>query len=262
MNRAVESNVIFRDAWDEMNREAPGFAQRRGGILEASFSGAPMPFFNLAFTMAPPGSRAEWASAVDETTEWAGAQGAPWLLVTEPETLGAIKSEAEALLIERGFAPMMQLMGMEAGELTEPSRAKPEGTWRTEQDAGAASQVIRLNEAAYQMSFGEPGSLVLEQSNWWRSPERLFSLLEVDQKPAASTAVFAVDGTRYVALVATDPSAQRRGYADAVMRDVLARSLAAGMPQRTYLHATAAGRPVYERMGYRVTAEHTVWMRA
>ena len=57
---------------------------------------------------------------------------------------------------------------------------------------------------------------------------------------------------RYVALVATHPKAQRKGYAEAAMRDVLERSLAAGLDRRTYLHATAAGRPVYERMGYKV----------
>jgi hypothetical protein len=43
------------------------------------------------------------------------------------------------------------------------------------------------------------------------------------------------------------------------MRDVLERSLVAGLT-RTYLHASAAGRPVYERMGYRAAAEYTVYM--
>jgi hypothetical protein len=45
------------------------------------------------------------------------------------------------------------------------------------------------------------------------------------------------------------------------MSDVLERSLAAGLRKRTYLHATAAGRPVYERMGYTVTANYVVYAK-
>jgi predicted GNAT family acetyltransferase len=69
-----------------------------------------------------------------------------------------------------------------------------------------------------------------------------------------------VDGYRYVALVATDPSQQRRGYADAAMRGALQHAAVVHGERPTVLHATDAGRPIYERMGYRTISNHTIFM--
>ena len=71
-----------------------------------------------------------------------------------------------------------------------------------------------------------------------------------------------VDGYRYVALVATAPAHRRRGYADAVMRHALEAAASAYGERPTVLHATDAGRPVYERMGYTPISTHTLYMDA
>ena len=81
-----------------------------------------------------------------------------------------------------------------------------------------------------------------------------------DGTPVSSAAVLMVDGLRYVALVATDPSQQRRGFADATMRQALANAATVHGEAATVLHATDAGRPVYERMGYSSIATHTLFM--
>jgi ribosomal protein S18 acetylase RimI-like enzyme len=69
-----------------------------------------------------------------------------------------------------------------------------------------------------------------------------------------------VDGHRYVAMVATEPGQQRRGYADAAMRHALEMSAQAHGELPTVLHATEAGRPVYQRMGYTTLATHTIFI--
>ena len=69
-----------------------------------------------------------------------------------------------------------------------------------------------------------------------------------------------VNGCRYVALVATDPTRQRRGYGDAVMRHALDLSARVHGDIPTTLHATEAGRPIYERMGYTTIAAHTLFI--
>lgn len=69
------------------------------------------------------------------------------------------------------------------------------------------------------------------------------------------TGVMMVDGCRYVGFVATLPGHQRKGYADAVMRRALEVAAERHGEAETVLHATAAGRPVYERMGYEVISE-------
>ena len=73
-------------------------------------------------------------------------------------------------------------------------------------------------------------------------------------------AVLMVDGYRYVAMVATLPDFQRRGYAEAVMRHALDRASERFGNQPTVLHATEAGRPIYERMGYATIASHTAYL--
>jgi predicted GNAT family acetyltransferase len=87
------------------------------------------------------------------------------------------------------------------------------------------------------------------------------SVIEQEGRPVSSAAVLDAGDTRYVALVATLPGEQRKGYAEAAMRNVLDRALAAGLNRRTYLHASAAGKPVYLRMGYEITSEYTLYMK-
>jgi predicted N-acetyltransferase YhbS len=69
-----------------------------------------------------------------------------------------------------------------------------------------------------------------------------------------------VDGHRYVALVATEPGQQRRGFGEATMRQALENAARAHGETPTVLHATDAGRPVYERMGYTSISTHTLLM--
>lgn len=261
MDRAQESSAIFIGAWEVLGKGSPASESRRGGLIEVSWCGYASPFFNLAVTCRPPASLKEFEDAVVETSAWAAERHCPWLLAVCHETLNGLLPEAERALGKLGFTPMMPLTGMEAYELTPPARSRPGGAWLTEAYGETGGHVIRLNEAAYQVELGQPGSMALERPGWWQAPERMATVLLPNGDPASCAAVLGVDGLRYAALVATLPAEQRKGYAEFAMRDVLERSRAAGLGQRMYLHATAAGRPVYERMGYRTTAEYTVYVK-
>lgn len=259
MDRVTESHEVLLDAWQALSHANPAFESRRGGLIDVAWNGFPCPFFNLAVTARPPASIAEFEAALTETSAWTAERHAPWLLAVCHETLGETLPEAARVLENRGFAPIMSLTGMAADSLTPPCRERPAGAWLTEAEPSIGDCTIRLNEAAYQMPLAEPGSLPLHQPDWWSAPDRMVTALAVDGKPVSCAAVLGVAGVRYVALVATEPDARQKGYAEAAMRDVLERGLAAGLLPRTYLHATAAGRPVYERMGYQATAEYTFY---
>ncbi|MBS1825144.1 MAG: GNAT family N-acetyltransferase [Acidobacteria bacterium] len=258
MEKAIESNRIFLDAWDVLNRDNPGFESKRDELVGISWSGFPAFFFNIAVSTAPPDSVGDFHAALEETLDWAAMRRLPWMFVLCHDLMGPLLPDIQDVLSQAGLAPVMPLTGMEATRL-EPGRAKPEGVWLTESAAGIGDAVLRLNEAAYQMPIAEPGSLTMETDGWWRAPDRMITMLRTEDTAASCSAVFNVDGMRYVAFVATRPNTQRKGYAEATMRDVLERSRAAGLGERTYLHASAAGRPVYTRMGYTVTAEHTIY---
>jgi len=63
--------------------------------------------------------------------------------------------------------------------------------------------------------------------------------------------------TPYIFSVFTEPSVRRRGLATAIVRTLLDSAKAAGH-SRVELHATEAGRPIYERLGFRPT-RHMRW---
>ena len=60
--------------------------------------------------------------------------------------------------------------------------------------------------------------------------------------------------------VATMPGAERAGHATAIMRAALAHAAARGLATTT-LTASDEGRPVYERLGYRVVGTVELWRR-
>ena len=99
---------------------------------------------------------------------------------------------------------------------------------------------------------------VIGRGTFWRDQFPVVAL--ASGSPASCAAVMMVDGHRYVVLVATEPAQQRRGYAEAAMRRALADAAAVHGEKPTALHATEAGKPVYERMGYRTIANHTIFM--
>ncbi|MCX6598354.1 MAG: GNAT family N-acetyltransferase [Acidobacteria bacterium] len=261
IDRVQKSHRVLLDAWDALAYGSAAAESVRGGLIEIAWCGLPVSFFNLALTSRTPASIAEFEAALQQTCSWASTRQHGWILALSHETMGDLLDPAKAVLEGQGFAPMMPLTGMEATELLPPAREVAGVEWLTETAPDLGGTVLRLNEAAYELQFAEPGTLPMERADWWDGQARMASVLVADGEPASSTAVISVDGLRYVALVASPPAKRGRGYAEAAMRHVLNRALAAGCRAETYLHATAAGRPIYARMGYQPTAEYTLYVK-
>ena len=71
-----------------------------------------------------------------------------------------------------------------------------------------------------------------------------------DETPVSSAAALPINGTVYIALVATDPEQQGKGFAETVMRRAIAEGQRAMGVRRTTLHASMMGYPLYQAMGY------------
>ena len=82
----------------------------------------------------------------------------------------------------------------------------------------------------------------------------------LDGQPAASVLSQDHDGDCSIWLVATIPPARGRGLAAGLMRRALADGRERGCEVST-LQATALGRPVYERLGYRPLGSIEMWER-
>lgn len=224
--------------------------------IDYIFSGLPIAFFNVAVLTAPQMTGAQLQAHADSARRWAVPAGVPWLLVVTHDTLAA-GVDANADLAACGFIPMLPLTGMFADRVNAPARI-PEalGVGMASDDASCVA-ALDINAAAYVADMEASKPIYGRRTVW---DEHVLALGRAAGTPVASAAVMHVDGHRYVALVATLPGHQRRGYAEAVMRYALDVSAARFGDRPTTLHATEAGRPIYERMGYRTIARHTAYI--
>ncbi len=246
----------FIGAWKLMCCNEPHYANHAMPGLEMVFGGLASPFFNVGFTTGEiPSAEAlgDWAQAAKT---WADLRQVPWFFAITQDLL-AEGIDAHAVLGECGLTLAMQLTGMHAQDVT-PLPASPDGLeLKVPQDDPSCREIMEINGAAYEMDLASLGSQLACSASWLQH----FPVVGVAAgEPASSAAVLMVDGLRYVALVATAPRHQRKGYASAAMRYALTLSAAQHGAVPTILHATEAGKPVYQRMGYRSIATHMLYI--
>jgi GNAT superfamily N-acetyltransferase len=246
----------FVDAWQVFAEAAPARSASSQPGLELIFAGVPISFFN-AGVLTKQGISADQLRACAETArDWASKSGLPWMLIVTQEAL-ATDTDAGAVLDACGYALAMPLYGMVTQSVTPISRMPDGLALRVADDDATCAAIMAVNSAAYAMPLDAANDVWGKAAFWTDHVEVLGS---VGSESVSSAAVMKVSGHRYVALVATAPGRQRKGYADATMRYALeiARERYGNLP--TFLHATEAGCPVYERMGYETVANHVAYM--
>ena len=242
-------------AWRVMCAGAPRFLAAETNGVQYIFSGLPISFFNIALLTGSDLSAEALTARGREACVWAADKAVPWLFLVTHERLQP-GVDATAALDACGLTAVMPMTGMQAQAVAAPSTIPDLQLTVPEDDKGCAS-ILDVNALAYGMDL-EAGKEAIGARTFWKDH---FPVLGVsDGKPVSSAAVLMVDGLRYVALVATDPAQQRRGFADATMRQALANAAKVHGEIPTILHATDAGRPVYERMGYSSISTHTLLM--
>jgi GNAT superfamily N-acetyltransferase len=243
-------------AWRVMCAGAPGYQQHSAGGVDYVFSGLPIAFFNVAMVTGRGVTAPALTAAGREAASWAAARDVPWMFVVTHDALEDGVDATQAL-DAAGLAPLMPLTGMRAAVISAPT-SRPDGLrMEIPQDDDACADVLNVNALAYGMDL-EAGQVLMGRRAYWDSHVPVVG--SVDGTPVCCTAVMMIDGYRYVALVATDPAHQKRGYADAVMRRALELADERHGAHPSFLHATEAGRPIYERMGYQAVARHTVFL--
>jgi GNAT superfamily N-acetyltransferase len=237
--------------------DGPGQSNATGNGIEYIFSGLPIGFFNVAVLTGRSLSEAALTSSGREASAWVADKGVPWLfIVTQDELADGV--DAASALDDCGLVPVMPLTAMQARHVAPATRRPNNFELIVPADDAGCAALVDINSAAYAMDLGEAKPRIGTRA-FWNDHVPVLGL--VDGVPVSGAAVMMVDGHRYVGLVATDPAHQRRGYAEAAMRYALDVAAARHGEQPTVLHhATDAGRPVYERMGYSAIASHTLFM--
>lgn len=257
MTDGVELSIRqFVSAWRLMCERAPAYEQAHDEGLALIFARIPVPFFNVAIPTDSGITTGRLRALAERACTWAASRQVPWLFVVTHDAVDS-NVDVAAVVGESGLVPLLPMTGMRA-ETVAGATALPDGLrLEVPADAPGCGALLDVNAAAYGMDL-EAGKALMGEPAFW-TPH--FPVLgSVDGQPVSTTAVFMVDGVRYVALVATAPGHQRRGYADATMRRALQLAAEAHGPTPTVLHATEAGRPVYERMGYQPISRHTAYI--
>ncbi|WP_181797348.1 GNAT family N-acetyltransferase [Streptomyces sp. WELS2] len=139
--------------------------------------------------------------------------------------------------------------GMAGDLMPLPEPAHPELTFVRVTTDDHLRAYADLNSRAYGFP-PEDGRDGLLGSTLWKNEAHAYLGLR-DGVPVTCAATVEADGRLFVVLVATAPEWERRGYGETVTRKALYEGARATGLTRATLHATAAGAPVYPRIGFR-----------
>ena len=252
MSRAEidESHAQFRGAWRlfALGTPAGEVVERPEVFLTAGH--VSWSLMNMAFLQRPVETEAELERAVDLAARYFTQGPHGWSFTLTQDWLApSLRERADAVLATRGLKPGMTTTGMVAEKLLAPVRPLPKLDLRPVSDEWSRNAIADVNAACYDMP--QPLGREALAAPGIYGPECRAFVGSHDGVPASTTAAMRVDGIAYIALVATLAEHRRQGAAEVVMRRALEEAKRVWGLERTVLHATPAGAPVYRRMGYR-----------
>jgi len=220
--------------------------------ITAIWANVTLPVYNQALLSRPVADLDELRARLDGLMAFASERGKPWMFTPCHAWLPPGSDE---VIASHGLVPGMPLTGMIADRI-EPAPESKQHNFRALSGREGSRLVGDLNCAAY----GMPAEWAAETDwpSFFGNDAFSYALYE-NGTPASTATAFAIDGCLNVVCVATLPPFQRKGYAEAVLRHTLEDASRASGITRTVLHASRAGYPIYERMGYRPVAEFTAW---
>lgn len=214
---------------------------------------------NAAFLPKPVETAAELERSVASAARHLASNKAGWLYVACDDWLPAnVKAEAPAIFAAHGLGRAMSAQGMVAERLAPPSRSLPPIEVRRATEEEAIRHIADINAYAYASPLEAAREAVVLPAIFANECRGYVGYVE--GRAVSVAAVTHVEGVAYVGLVATLAEYRRRGYAEAVMRHGLELAKKDWGIERTVLHATDAGHPVYLRMGYRDTTRFGMYM--
>ncbi len=236
---------IVADRGDTDLRERPGLTVR--------WADNRFPFWNTLVFSERCASRACAAEILAEASTYMRSKTQPGLVWVCEEFLAAsARPTLPDIAAKTGLAYSLTCHGME-GEfpaLPEPSHPTLSFVRATTEELMLAYGAINAASYGWEPEIGHAG---LKQAPLWK--ERMQAWLGVENGvPVSAAAAIANQDSLFVALVATMPAAQRKGYGEATTRKALYEGARETGLKRAVLHATDAGMPVYRRIGFEKVA--------
>jgi len=251
---ALEANRSFTQAWEFWSRRSRSGEVSRFSGLTAAWMNVTWPACNLTFLSEPVRDEADLESRARAALEHASGRDRGWVFFVCTELLPEdLRPSSLEILSRCGLNQAVELTGMAADRLLPPRRPLPDLDLRRVGDRDTRRAFGEINAAAYGMPV-EWGHEALDVEALWGS-EAFGVVGYLDGKPVTTSETIALDGILYVALVATLPEHQKKGYAEVAMRHSLTLASAATGFEKTILQASQEGLRLYQEMGYRATSQ-------
>lgn len=249
---ALESAGQLLGMWSALVEDVGAAGSIKAGIAHR-WADTAFGFYNALSFADPDIDAAELAARVDHVARFMRSReraGYFWLF-EELLTDAALATRDEALR-QAGLDHAMTCYGMAGDVLPLPEPVHPALRFERVATQRHLDAYASLNARAYGMPEADARQ-VFEGSLLWRHDIHAYIGVESGEAVCCAGA-YSVDDRLFVVLVATDPPHQRRGFGEAVTRKALYEGAKATGLTRATLHATEAGRPVYERIGLHVTS--------
>ncbi|MFH8471085.1 GNAT family N-acetyltransferase [Streptomyces sp. NPDC017991] len=159
------------------------------------------------------------------------------------------RSALEVMAEKAGLEYAFPSTGMAGDILGMPEPSHPDLTFVRVTTDEQLRAYADINSRAYGFALDE-GRDGLDGSTLWKNEVHAYLGLR-DDVPVVCAGAVETENSLFLALVATAPEWQRRGYGEAVTRKALYEGARSTGLTRATLHATAAGKPVYTRIGFR-----------
>jgi GNAT superfamily N-acetyltransferase len=247
---AIESVEQFASMWRVFlgDRGGADVTDRPG--LAIRWADSAFPFWNMIFLTRQLADPEALAGHLREAAAYMRARSQAGLLGVCEEYLStsALAGLPAAISQTRlEFAFPMHGMAGDFLPISAPSHPSLRFARVTNEDDLQAYADINARAYGFPLEAGRAG---LAGSALWKEKMHTYLGFEGDVAVSAA-ATLANNGCLFLALVATTPAAQRKGYGEAMVRKALFEGAQATGLTRTVLHATDAGLPVYQRIGYR-----------
>jgi ribosomal protein S18 acetylase RimI-like enzyme len=246
-----ESNLQFSGAWSSFARRSPtGEVLEQPEVLIASANVA-WAMMNTAFLRSPLETEEALRGTLASAVRYFRPRGHGWIFVACEDWMGPrLRARAPELFGAYGLQRVMEATGMVAERLAPPTRSASPLDIHRVMDAKSRQHIADLNSHCYDMPV-ELGREAFDVPGFFEGNCQGYVGYHNGQ-PITSAAVVKVEQVAYVAMVATLPTHRQRGHAETTLRLALSEARRTWGTERTVLHATPAGLPLYQRMGYRV----------
>ncbi|WP_158944243.1 GNAT family N-acetyltransferase [Granulicella sp. S190] len=257
MNPEFEkSNAIASSIWRLFAESFEGAEITARKNISINWADKPFSFYNSIFLTGSINEVAVLKETVDEAITVASRKSFPGLLSVCRDLLSeSVQAQVDSVFAERGYSTVMPVTGMVAESCPRASPGPASLRIERADDRGVA--VTDLNCLVYGLPL-ESGRASLLKIPLWQSA---FPYVGYEgDRPVTTATTIVHDDVLYLALVATAPDARGKGYAEAVIRHSLQKAHESTGLNRTVLHATQAGFPLYKRMGYQTVANFSWYM--